>query len=328
MNPRRKWVAAGLGLPALAWVEALCAQAKAPVAIAWLSVGSRDGTLPVSNAFKESMAALGWKLGDQYLLEERYADGRVEQLPALAQELAAKKPAVFVVSVSAAAKVIMAAAPTTPVVMYNGDPLTAGLVSSLSRPGGMITGLSTVSAEATLKVFELLLEASPKLQRVGFLADSTTGSAAADHVGNAQRAAVRARVQAVVVGIAKPEDVDPALARLVKAKIQALVLMPSAWFATQSRKVIQFAMAQGWPVVGISNLIPRQGGLFSFGADTLAQARRSAYYVDRILKGARPGDLPTELPTTFALTINMKTAKALGLTIPPSLLLRATEVIE
>ena len=222
----------------------------------------------------------------------------------------------------------MAAAPTTPVVMFNGDPLTAGLVSSLSRPGGMLTGLSTVSAEATLKVFELLLEANPKLQRVAFLADSTAGSAAAGNVGNAQRAAQRARVQAVVVGIAKPEDVDPALARLVKAKIQALVLMPSTWFATQSRKVIQFAMAQGWPVVGTSNPIPRQGGLFSFGTDTLAQARRSAYYVDRILKGARPGDLPIEQPTTFALTINMKTAKALGLTIPPSMLLRATEVIE
>ena len=221
----------------------------------------------------------------------------------------------------------MAAAPTTPVVLALGDPLSTGLVTSLARPGGMLTGLSNVSTDTGQKAIELLVEALPKLRRVGFLADSSSPSHGTN-VTHTRRAAERLGLEAVIVDIAKPEDIEPAIARLAKAKVQALVVLPSSWFQAHMPKIIQPALAQRWPVAGNLDRIPRQGGLFSFGADERALIQRSAYYVDRILKGAKPDELPIEQPTTFKLILNMKTAKTLGITMPPSMLVRATEVIE
>ncbi len=327
MNTRRRWLAAGAAVPALAWTGALRAQANVPVVIGWLSTGTQEAGENWRKTFSESMAALGWKLGAQYVFEARSADGRVELLSALAQEISAKKPAVIVTMPSSSARAAMAAAPTTPVVLALGDPLATGLVTSLARPGGMLTGLSNVSTDTGQKAIELLVEALPKLRRVGFLADSTSANHGTNVTG-ARRAAERLRIEAVIVDIAKPEDIGPATARLAKAKVQALVVLPSSWFQAHMPKIIQPALAQRWPVAGNLDRIPRQGGLFSFGADERALIQRSAYYVDRILKGAKPGELPIEQPTTFKLILNMKTAKTLGITMPPSMLVRATEVIE
>ena len=324
---RRRWLAAGAAVPALAWMGALHAQANAPVVIGWLGAATRDADRNQLNAFNEGMAALGWKMGAQYVLEARHADGYPERLPALALELAAKKPAVIVATLTPPAKAAAAAAPTTPVVMANGDPMSSGLVASLAPPGGLITGVSNVTRETSLKVIELLAEVLPRLKRVGFLADSKIPRYV-DIVSNARRVAERFRLEAVIVDIAAPQDIEPAIARLAKAKIQTLVILPSTWFSSHLSNIIQLAMAQRWPVVGNLSAIPSQGGLFTFGADTLALARRSAHYVDRILKGAKPGELPIEQPTTFRFAINMKTAKTLGITIPPSVLIRTTEVIE
>ncbi len=306
---------------------ALHAQANPPVLIGWLNVnlGTPDFGL---NAFIEGMAALGWKLGTHYVLEQRFAEGHPERLPALAQELAAKKPALIVAQPSSSVRAAAAAAPTTPIVIANGDPLATGLMTSLARPGGLITGVSNQSNAASLKVVELLVASSPKLQRVGFLVDSSVPSRGAGSIEAARRAAEHARVEAVIADMAKPDEIEPAMARLVNGKAQALVLMASAWFFSHFPKIIPMALAQRWPVAGNLHAIPAQGGLLSFGADTIALARRSAYYVDRILKGAKPGDLPIEQPTTFKLVVNLKTAKALGITIPPAMLLRVTEVIE
>ena len=328
MTPRRRWLAAGVAWPALTWMGALRAQANPPVVIGWLSANNRPaGRGSAPKVFNEGMVALGWKLGAQYVLEERYAEARVERLPALAQELAAMKPAAIVAISASAASAAAAAAPTTAVVLANGDPLAAGLVASLARPGGMITGLSNVSADASLKVIELLVESMPKLRRIGFLVDSTIAVHGAN-VTNVRSVAERFRLEAVIVDVAKPEDIEPAIMRLAQAKVQALVLLASAWFGPHFSKIIQLALAQRWPVVGNGTVIPKLDGLLSFGADHLALARRAAYYVDRILKGAKPGDLPIEQPTTFELILNMKTARALGIAIPPSMRLRATEVIE
>ena len=326
MNTRRRWLAAGAALPALAWMEALRAQANAPVVIGWLDTASRETGLAALNAFKEGMAALDWKVGSQYRLEERFADGRVERLPALAQELAAKKPAVIVAQPSSSASAVAAAAPTTPIVLAGGDPLASGLVTSLARPGGMITGLSTVSVDLNQKVVELLVETLPKLQRVGFLADPTIRAHDANVI-NIRRAAARFRFEAVIAEMARPEDIEPAMARLANAKVQALVILSASWFRAHAPKIQQLASAQRLPVVGTISTTPRQGGLFSYGPDRVALFRRSAYYVDRILKGAKPGDLPIEQPTKFELVVNLKTAKALGITIPQSILLQADEVI-
>lgn len=328
IDTRRRWVAAAVGWPALAWMGALRAQANPPVVIGWLSANSPNEGHRLLDAFNEGMAVLGWRIGAQYLLEERYADGRVERLPALAQELAAKKPAIIVALTSSSGRAAAQAAPTIPVVMANGDPLGSGLVNNLARPGGMITGVSTVSANLSQKLLELLLESMPKLRRVGFLADPTIASNSAN-VTNVRRAAEQFRVEAVIADMARPEDIEPAMARLAKDKVQALVILPSAWFNSHLPKIMQLALAQRWPVVGSSALIPRQGGgLFGFGPDRYALARRSAFYVDRILNGAKPGDLAIEQPTVFELVLNMKTAKSLGIVIPPSMLVRATEVLE
>ena len=323
----RRWLAVGLAFPALALTGALRAQAKAPVVIGWLSTGTAAAGEQGRATFNESMAALGWKLGEQYVLEARAADGRMNLLPALAQEIAARKSALFVAMPSSSARAAMAAAPSTPVVLALGDPLATGLVSSLARPDGMLTGLSNVSTATGQKAIELLVETLPKLQRVGFLADLTAPTHATT-VTLARRAAERFRLEAVIVDIAKPENIEPALARLAKAKVQALVVLPSSWFQAYMAKIIEPALVQRWPVVGNLERIPRHGGLFSFGADEQALIQRSAYYVDRILKGAKPGDLPIEQPTTFKLVLNLKTAKQLGITIPQSMLIRATEVIE
>jgi putative tryptophan/tyrosine transport system substrate-binding protein len=327
MNPRRRWLAAGAAWPALAWTGALHAQAKPPVVIGWLSTGTQEAGERGRATFNDSMAALGWKLGAQYVFEARAAEGRIDRLPALAQEIAARKPALIVAMPSSSARAAMAAAPTTPVVLALGDPLATGLVTSLARPDGMITGLSNVSTDTGQKAIELLVEALPKLQRVGFLADSTS-SAHGANVTHARRAAERFRLEAVIVDMAQPEDIEPAVARLAKAKVQALVVSPSSWFQAHMPTIMQAALAQRWPVVGNLDRIPNQGGLFSFSADERALIQRSATYVDRILKGAKPSELPIEQPTTFKMVLNLKTAKALGIVIPPSMRLRATEVIE
>jgi putative tryptophan/tyrosine transport system substrate-binding protein len=327
---RRLWLAAGVGLPAWAWTGALHAQADsraAPVVVGWLANGHRDGRALV-NAFTEGMAALGWKLGVHYALEERHADGQVERLPALAVELAALKPAAIVAWPSAAARAATAAAPTTPVVLLNGDALASGLVKSLARPGGMLTGTSNMSSDTVQKVIELLVELMPKLQRVGFLADATSASAQGVALSKIRRTAEQLRIEPVIARLAGPQDIEPSFKRLAKAKVQAVVVLPSAWFTAHIPAIIQPALAQRWPVVGTIATIPRRGGLFNYGADGMALARRSAHYVDRILKGAKPGDLPVEQPTVFEFILNLKTAKALGITTPASTRLRATEVIE
>ncbi len=325
IDTRRRCVAAGLGLPALAWTGALRAQAKPPVIIGWLSANSREITGP--SAFNEGMAALGWKLGAQYLLEEPYADGRVDRLPGLAQELAAKKPAVIVAQPSRSARAVATAAPTTPIVLAEGDPISTGLVTNLARPGGMITGLSNVVSDLNQKMVELLVECLPKSPRIGFLTDSAT-AAHGVNVNNVRRAAERLRFEAFIVDMSKPEDIEPAVARLAKDKVQALVILSSSWFRTYHAKIMQLALAQRWPIVGLGSEVPRQGGLLSYGFDDDGRSRRVAYFVDRILKGAKPGDLAIEQPTTFHMVLNLKTAKALGIVIPPSVLVRATLVIE
>jgi putative tryptophan/tyrosine transport system substrate-binding protein len=325
LESRRRWLAAGVAGAAGAWMGALRAQAKAPVVIGWLDTSSPDRARDMLSAFSEGMVALGWKLGEHYVLEQRHADARTERLPALAQELAARHPAVIVATPSAAVVAAAAAAPTTPVVRAGGDSPLTGLVQSLARPGGMVTGVSSNSDDTSLKVLEMLVESVPNLRRVGFLADSTSRGRD-ENVGKARSSAERLRIEAVVVDLARPQDVEPGLARLAKTKVQAVVVLPSSWFSGSA--IAEAAWAQRLPVVGGVSMGVSQGGLFGYGYNRLALARRSAYYVDRILKGAKPGDLPIEQPTTFELVINLKTAKALGITIPPSMMVRATRVIE
>jgi putative ABC transport system substrate-binding protein len=304
------------------------AQLKQPILIGWLSLGSRESNAHSLAAFKEGLAALGWKEGSQVVIEERWADGRIDRLQPLAQELAAKKPALIVTSALETAVVAVKVAPKVPIVMATGaDPVALGLAKSLARPGGMVTGVTTLTISVTEKYLELLLAAAPKVKRVGFLLDSAH-PARAFFMENARRSVTQHSVEARFAEAAGPEEIEPALSRLAKEGVQALIVMPGTTFSTEPRRVVKFAQAHRWAMIGGWREFAEEGALLSYGADRLALSRRAAYYVDRILKGAKPGDLPIEQPTKFELMINMKTAKALKLEIPRELAVRADRVIE
>jgi len=303
------------------------AQSKPPILIGWLHSGSREVNGRLFAAFKEGLAALGWKEGSQIVIEERWADGRSDRLPALAGELAAKGPVVIVAGPVHVATAVATAAPKTPIVLLGGDPVPTGLVASLARPGGMVTGVANLMTDISEKHLELLLAAAPKLRRIGFLSDTT----AANHalfMANARRSVAQHSVEARYAEVVRPEEIEPALSRLAKEGAQALVVMPGQAGATGRRRIVKFALAQRWPVIGFTQEWAEEGTLLSYGTDQSANFRRAAYYVDRILKGAKPGDLPIEQPTKVDLVVNLKTAKALGLTIPPSVLGRADRVIQ
>ena len=309
--------------------RAVFAQSKqAPVLIGWFHAASRQLEGHSLAAFKEGLAALGWKDGAQFVIEERWADGQIDRLPALAGELATKKPAVIVATPLTASFAAAKAAPKTPIVMATGgDPVAAGLVKSLARPGGMITGLTNFSSSISEKYLELLLAAAPRLRRIGFLFDSTAPNVAL-HKENARRSVAQNPVEARYAEVARPEEIEAAISRLEKEGAQALVVFPSQTLLVERRRIVKLALARRWPIIAGQREWADEGALLTYGVETSANYRRAAYYVDRILKGAKPADLPIEQPTKFELVVNLKTAKAIRLTISQSLLFRADKVIE
>jgi putative ABC transport system substrate-binding protein len=329
IDRRRAVLFVAAAWPALGWAGAVFGQSKpAPILIGWLATSTRETNARSIGAFTEGLAALAWKEGQQFVIEERLADGRTDRLYFLAEVLAAKKPALIVTVTAQATAAATKMAPQTPIVMATGaDPVISGFATSLARPGGMITGLSNVTADVAEKYLELLLAAAPKLKRIGFLADSNNPTRSS-LLKAAQRSAEVLRVEARIVEIANPEDIEPAISRLAKEGAQALVVMSSPTLSGERPRILKLALALRWPVIASARIWTANGVLVSYGVDVLESFRRAAYYADRILKGAKPGDLPFEQPTKIELVINLKTAKALGLTIPQSLLLRADEVIQ
>jgi putative ABC transport system substrate-binding protein len=249
-------------------------------------------------------------------------------LQPLAEELAAQKPAVIVAAPLVGAIHAAKAAPKIPIVMATGgDPVVTGLVKSLARPGGMVTGLTNFNASITEKYLELLLAAAPRTKRVGFLEDPSAGGSR-QSMDAARRSVAQHSAEARFAEVAVPEQIEPAISRFVKEGVQGLVVILSPMLRIERQRIVKLALAQRWPVVAGAREFAESGALLSYGADALANYRRAAYYVNRILKGAKPGDLPIEQATKFELVINMKTAKALGLNITQDLRLRADRVIE
>ena len=329
MERRRALVFVSVALSTLGWTAVASAQLKAkPVLIGWLSTGTHEGYRALFAVFKERLAALGWKEGQHYMIEESFAQDRTDRLPFLAKELAAKRPALIVTSSAQATAAAAKAAPDTPIVMATGaDPVLAGFAKSLARPAGMITGLSNFTSDITAKYLELLLDAAPTLTRIGFLVDSKNLTRTS-LIQSARRSAGQLRVDARIAEIAGPDDIEPTISRLVKEGAQALVVMSSPTLFETRRRILQLAQTHRWPVISSARQWTVEGALMSYGVNSLESFGRAAHYVDRILKGAKPGDLPIEQPTKLEFVINLKTAKALGITIPQSLLLRADRVIE
>jgi putative ABC transport system substrate-binding protein len=328
VGARRRFLLAAASWPALAWAGAALGQSKKPPAvIGYLSSDSREARGRDVAEFKDELAARGWKEGSDYVLEERWADGRWERLQPLAEELAAKKPALIVARSGPAARAAAKAAPKTPIVM-TGDPVAVGLAKSLARPGGMVTGIDSIRDDLAEKFVELLLAAAPKVKRVGFLADPNS-PAYRQYLDAARRSAAQYRVEARFADAGKAEEIEPAIARLAKDGAQALVILRAAGpLSVERQRIATLALAHRWPLVGGTSETTEAGGLLSYGVDNVWFTRRIAYYVDRILRGAKPGDLPIEQPTKFELVINMKTARALKLEIPRDLAVRADRVIE
>jgi putative tryptophan/tyrosine transport system substrate-binding protein len=303
-------------------------QGQGPALIGWLCLQSRETGGHLLVALKEGLATLGWKEGTQFVVEERWADGQLDRLQPLAENLAAMKPKIVVAFPVLPVRAVAKAAPDTPIVFAaTADPVAAGLAKSLPHPGGMITGISNVVQDITPKHLELLIAVLPELRRVGFLADST--NPAREQLREAaDRSVAQYKVKEIYEEAARPAEIDAAISRLADGGAQALVVIASAVLVSERQRILRLAAARRWPVIGWSREWPVDGALMSYGVNVSDSLRRAAFYIDKILRGANPGDLPVEQPNKIELIINLKTAKALGLDVPLHLQQLADEVIE
>ena len=285
---------------------------------------------PIPNAMMEGFQAglreLGYVEGKNIEVHYRSAEGRNERYPALFDELIALQPNVLVAGGGGPAlRVAMKATTTIPIVSpASSDPVVAGYVKSLARPGGNVTGLSILESGTAAKRLELIKELLPKARRIAVLQETAAGALQLPWTREAARSA-RLDVQAFTTQ--PPEELDRVFASIANARVDALAVLPSAIFGAHRRRMVELAAKHKLITVWESRMFTDAGGLISYGTDVVELYRRAASYVDRILKGAKPADLPIEQATKFDLAVNLGAAKALGLTIPPSILIRANKVI-
>ena len=307
------------------------AQEAAKIARIGYLAGNLAATPHLPEALRQGLRDLGYVEGRNLVIEYRDAQGKLERLPALAAELVALKVDVIVTAGTPHALAAKQATKTIPIVFAAGtDPVMDGLVTSLARPGSNVTGLSSLGSELVAKRLELLKQAVPGVSRVavlwhpGALGERTEK----DMLKEAEVAARALGVRLQVVEARGPADFDRAFSDMTRARVGALTLLTSTMFLSERRRLVALAAQHRLPAVYPWREFVDAGGLMAYGPNAVDMYRRAAKYVDRILKGTKPGDLPVEQATKFELVINLKTAKALGLTIPPSLLQRADQVIE
>jgi ABC-type uncharacterized transport system substrate-binding protein len=297
--------------------------------IGWLGGPTRESAETFVREFQRGLKGLGWIEGQNIVIEWRFGGGRAERLPELAAELVRLRVALIVAPSTPTVFAAKNATKTIPIITVGGgDPVDLGLVASLAKPGGNITGLtSTVGPEITGKQLELLKEAVPKASRIAVLWNpSTPGNALA--LREAEIAARALRVELQLLEARSLNDFESAFAAMSTKRAGALLVLGDVMFTTYRIRLADLAAKSRLPAMYGFRQAVDEGGLMSYGANLLDNFRRAAVYVDKILKGAKPGELPVERSTKFELVINLKTAKTLGLTIPPSVLGRADEVIE
>jgi putative ABC transport system substrate-binding protein len=283
-------------------------------------------TKAFQEAFRQGLRDYGYVEGQNILVEWRAAEGQPDRTMTLATELVRLQVRVIVAEFTPAVQAAQHATHTIPIVMAPaGDPVATGLVASLARPGGNITGFSNIVAELSGKRLELLRELVPRLTRVGLLIHGA-GPLDKAFAEETQTAAARAGLQLHVVGVPRPEELDAAFAAMTSARVDAVMVQGN--LPVPARRIAELAVQHRLPSISPLNQFAESGGLMSYGANLAEIQRRAASYVDRILKGTQPADLPVEQPTKFELIINLKTAKALDLPIPPILLFQADKVIQ
>jgi ABC-type uncharacterized transport system substrate-binding protein len=326
---RRIGLAVVLALSLFLAPLAAAQQARNIPRIGWLTNGTPSPNSPTLEAFRQGLRELGYVEGQNILLEPRYAEGRVERFADLAAELVRLKVDVIVASgpmIQAAVK----ATDTIPIVMSAaGDPVAQGFVVSLARPGRNVTGLSILGPETTGRQVQLLKEVVPKATRLGMLNLGQANHEAPQ--ASREAAKVAARASGLQLQVFEPRDLESltrAFETASKARLDVLVVVTGFLGFQYRQRIIEFAAQHRVPAIYQFREFVEAGGLMSYGVNLVERYHRAATYVDKILKGAKPADLPIEQPTKFELVINRQTAKALGLTIPPSILIQANQVIE
>jgi putative tryptophan/tyrosine transport system substrate-binding protein len=315
-----------------ALLYALCFSARAQqptkIPLGFLSANSRAPMSARYEAFRQGLRELGYVEGKTIVIESRYAEGKLDSLPALAAELVRLKVNVIVTEGTTATRFAKEATSTIPIVMaQDPDPVGTGFVSSLARPGGNITGLSNLRPELSGKRLELMKEIVPKLARLVVIGTSTVP-------GNAQSlkemelAASALGVQLQYLDVLGPKEIETVFRAASKARADAVLVLGSPFLLSHRTQVVDLALKSQLPAIYYSTEFVEDGGLMSYGVNINDLFRRAATYVDKILKGRKPADLPVEQPTKFEFIINLKAAKQIGLTIPPNVLARADRIIK
>ncbi len=282
----------------------------------------------MGTATRDRLRELGYTEGRNIVLETRWAEGSAERLTELAEELAGLNVDAIIAFTTPAAIAARKATKTIPIIfLFVGDPVGAGVVPNLAHPDGNATGISLLATELSAKRLEILLETAPKTSRVAMLwNDSNTGMVLRAREAHAAAAKLGVTIQSN--GVHNPMNFDSAFASIESGQVNALLTLVDPFTLQHRKRIVEFAARQHLPAIYEAGEFVKSGGLICYGPNLVAIERRAAEYVDKIIKGAKPADLPVEQPTKFEMLINMGTAKALGLSIPQSLMLRADEVIE
>jgi putative ABC transport system substrate-binding protein len=315
-----------------AFLLMLCVSAQAQQITKVPRIGFLAGSAPDAEkarlaSFQQGLQDLGYIEGKTILIEQRYAEGKLGRIPVLAAELVHLNVDIIVVTYLPAIRAVKAATKTIPIVMVSFvDPVAGGLIDSLAHPGGNITGIATLRHDLSGKRLELLKEVVPAIARVGILWNSDGSGPIAFKEYEPAARSLNIQIQSIAVGGLKP-DLDGAAQDVAKRRTNALIIVTNSVFNRYRERVTEIATNNRLPSMCEGGEMVNAGGLMSYSASEPDQFRRAAIYVDKILKGAKPADLPVEQPTKFDLVINLKAAKQIGLTIPPNVLARADRVI-
>jgi putative ABC transport system substrate-binding protein len=316
----------GLALASVHLAEAQ-QQTKVP-RIAYFSAGSASSQASRLEVFRQGLRDLGYAEGKDIVIEQRYAEGKLDRVAALAAELVGLKLDIIVTGGPAATRAAKEATATIPIVMgFDYDPVGSGVVASLARPGGNVTGLSSLAPEISGKQLELLKEVFPRLSRVAVLGNSTE-PAIGQLRKEAELVAGAFKVQLQYLDVLAPNDIRTAFQAANKGRAEAVLALSSFVIISQRTQIADLAIKNRLPAIYPWPEFVEDGGLMTYGASSNDLFRRAATYVDKILKGAKPANLPVEQPKKFEFIINLKTAKQIGLTIPPNVLVRADRVIK
>jgi putative ABC transport system substrate-binding protein len=327
---RREFIAALGG--AAAWPLAARAQQGGRVrrigVLVWGDENDRVAKTYVS-AFTQALGDLGWTNGRNVRMDLRWTGDDVNRIPAFAQELVGLQPDIILATSTPTTIALQRETRTIPIVFAGiGDPVASGIVARLDRPSGNVTGFAGFEPSLAGKWLELLSEIAPGLKRAAIMFNPVAASPVSAFMSSFETAARSLKVEPIIARVHSDVEIETAIVALGREPGGGLVAMADAFMTPHRASIISVAARNNIPAVYHESYFARDGGLLSYGADRVDTFRRAASYVDRILRGAKPGDLPVQLPTKFEMVVNLKTAKALGLTVPPSIMLRADEVIE